>query len=64
MAKNSLNGPGRALQIGANVGTVFASRSAKAALSSLPGMIDFIIREKGITLGNLFDFLPSKWNKV
>ena len=37
VSKNS----GRALEIGANVGTAFASRSPKAALSSLPELIIF-----------------------
>ena len=32
MAKNVLRNPGRALEIGANVGTAFATGSPKAAL--------------------------------
>ena len=34
MAKNVLKNPGRALEIGANVGSAFASRNPKAALTS------------------------------
>ena len=41
IAKNVLENPGRALENWANVGTTFASRSSKAALSWLPEMIDF-----------------------
>ena len=41
MAKNVLKNPGRALEIGANVGTAFASRNPKAALSTLPEVINF-----------------------
>ena len=33
IAKNVLKNPGRALEVGANVGTAFATRSPKAALS-------------------------------
>ena len=50
MAKNVLKNPGRALQIGANVGTAFASRSPKAALSSLPEVINFYHTGKGLYL--------------
>ena len=39
LAKNVLKNPGRALESAANVGTVFASPSPKAALSSLPEVI-------------------------
>ena len=41
MAKNDLKSPGRALEIEANVGTAFASRSLQAALTSLPEVINF-----------------------
>ena len=36
MAENVLENPGKALEIGAKVGTAVASRSPKAALSSVP----------------------------
>ena len=51
MAENVLKNPGRALEIGANVGTAFASRSPKAALSSLPEVINFYHTGKGPCLG-------------
>ena len=51
MAKNVLKNPGRALEIGANVGSAFASRSPKAALSSLPQVINFYHTGKGLYLG-------------
>ena len=41
MAKIVLKTPGGALEIGANVGSLFASRSLKAALPSLPQVISF-----------------------
>ena len=41
MAINVLEKPGRAVEIGATVGTAFASRSPKAALSSFPDVINF-----------------------
>ena len=50
MAKNVLKNPGRALEIGANVGSAFASRSPKAALSSLPEVINFYHTGKGLYL--------------
>ena len=51
--KNNLKKPGRALEIGATVGTAFASRSPKAALSSLPAVINFYHTGKGLYLGKI-----------
>ena len=50
MAKNVLKNPGRALEIGANVGTAFASRNPKAALTSLPEVFNFYHTGKGLYL--------------
>ena len=50
MAKNVLKNPGRALEIGANVGSAFASRNPKAALTSLPEVINFYHTGKGLYL--------------
>ena len=50
MAKNVLKNPGRALEIGANVGTAFASRNPKAALTSLPEVNNFYHTGKGLYL--------------
>ena len=44
--KNVLGNPGRALEIGANVGNAIASRNPKEALSSLPKVSTFITPEK------------------
>ena len=41
MVKNVLKNPERALEMGANVGTAFASRNPKAALSSMPEVMNF-----------------------
>ena len=51
LSKNVLRNPGRALEIGANVGSAFASRNPKAVLS-LPVAISFYHREKGFYLCN------------
>ena len=50
MAKNVIKNPGRALEIGANVSTAFASRNPKAALTSLPEVINFYHTGKGLYL--------------
>ena len=63
MAKNLLKNPGRALEIGANVGSAFATRSPKAALSSLPELINFYHTDKGLYLGKFVYFISYKWNK-
>ena len=57
VARNVLKNPGGALEIGANVGTAFASRSPKAALSSLPEMANFYYAGKRLYLGNFVQVL-------
>ena len=53
MAKNVLKNPGRALEIGANVGSASASPSPKAASSTLPEVINFYYTGKGLNLGKI-----------
>ena len=48
MSKNELKNHDRASEIGANYGTAFASRSSKAAVSSLPVIIHFYHTGKGL----------------
>ena len=48
LQKNVLENAGRPLEIGANVGTAFASRKPKAALSSIPQIINFYLTGKGL----------------
>ena len=63
MAKNVLKNPGRALEIGANVGTAFASRNPKAALTSLPEVINFYHTGKGLYLPRFSEFMLYNWTK-
>ena len=49
--KNILKNPGRALEIGASVGSANASRSRKAALSSLLEAIKIYHEGRGLYLG-------------
>ena len=61
MAKNVLKNPGKALEIGANVGTAFAPRSPKAA-SSLPDVTSFYQTGEGLCHGkfvNIVNFIFS-----
>ena len=51
LATNVLKNPGRALEIGANIATAAAAKSPKAALSTLPEVINFYHTGKGIYLG-------------
>ena len=51
LAKTVLKTPGQALEVGANVGIAFASRSPKAAKSSLTEVNDFYHTRKGLYLG-------------
>ena len=53
MARNVLKNPRRALEIRANVGTAFASRSPKAALISLPEVINSYHTAEGLYFGNV-----------
>ena len=52
IARNVLKNPGGALEIGANVGTAFASRrSPSTTLSSLPDVINFYYTGEGSYFG-------------
>ena len=50
LATNALKNPARFLKIGANVATAAASRNPKAALSTLPEVINFYHTGKGLYL--------------
>ena len=51
LAKNVLSNPGRALNLTAKIATAAATKSPKAALSTLPEVINFYNTGKGIYLG-------------
>ena len=51
LATNVLKNPGRALEIGANIGSAAVSRNPKAALSTIPNIIKFYHTGKGLYLG-------------
>ena len=51
LATNVLKNPGRALEITSSVATAAATKSPKAALSTLPEVINFYHTGKGLYLG-------------
>ena len=51
LAKNVLSSPGRALDLTAKIATAAATKSPKAALSTLPEVINFYHTGKGLYLG-------------
>ena len=51
LAKNVISNPGRALDITAKIATAAATKSLKAALSTLPEVINFYHTGKGLYLG-------------
>ena len=53
LATNALENPAKFLEIGANVATAAASRIPKAALSTLPEVINFYHTGKGLYLGKI-----------
>ena len=53
LATNALKNPARFLKIGANVAAATASRNPKAALSTLPEVINFYHTGKGLYLGKI-----------
>ena len=56
LATNALKNPAIFLEIGANVATAAAGRSPKAALSTLPEVINFYHTGKGLYLRNFVYF--------
>ena len=51
LAKNVISNPGRALDLTANIATAAATKSPKAALSTIPEVINFHHTGKGLYLG-------------
>ena len=51
LASNALKNPARFLEIGANVATAAVNKNPKAALSTLPEVINFYHTGKGLYLG-------------
>ena len=51
LATNALKNPARFLEIGANVATAAATKNPKAALSTLPEVINFYHTDRGLYLG-------------
>ena len=51
LAKNVLSNPGRALDLTAKIASAAATKSPRAALSTLPEVINFYQTGKGIYLG-------------
>ena len=51
LATNALKNPARFLEIGANVATAAATKNPKAALTTLPEVINFYHTGKGLYLG-------------
>ena len=53
IATNVLENPGRALEITSNIATAAATKSPKAALSSLPEVMNFYHTGKRLYLGKI-----------
>ena len=53
LAKNVLSNPARALDLTAKIATAAANKSPKAALSTLPEVINFYHTGKGVYLGKI-----------
>ena len=51
LASNALKNPSRFLENGANIATAAASKNPKAALSTIPEVINFYHKGKGLYLG-------------
>ena len=51
LASNALKNPSRLLEIGANIATAVASKNPKAALSTIPEVINIYHKGKGLYLG-------------
>ena len=51
LAKNVISNPGRALNLPARIATAAATKSPKAALSTLPEVINLYHTGKGLYLG-------------
>ena len=55
LAKNVISNPGRALDLTTKIATAAATKSPKAALSTLPEVINFTTQEEAYTWVNLYE---------
>ena len=62
-ATKVLKKPGRALENTSNIAAAFATKSPKAALSSLPEVINFYHMGKSLYLPRLIYIMLNKWTK-
>ena len=53
VGKKTLNNPGRALELAANIGTAAASKNSKLIAATAPDIIKFIHQGKGLYLGKI-----------
>ena len=58
---NVFKKPSRALEIGANVATAASSRSPQAALSTIPEVMNFYHKGRGLCLGKFVYIMLYKW---
>ena len=63
LATNVLKNPSRALEITSNIATAAATKSPKAALSTLPEVINFYHTGKVLYLPRFSYFVLYKWTK-
>ena len=63
LATNVLKKTGRALENTSNIATAAATKSPKAALSSLPEVINFYHTGKGLYLTRFIYIMLKKWTK-
>ena len=63
LATYILKNPGRALEVTSNIATAAATINPKAALSSLPEVINFYYTGKRLHLGKFVYIFLCKWNK-
>ena len=63
MAKNVLSDPGRALDLTAKIATAAATKSPKAALLSLPDVINFHHTGRGLNLEKFVQSVPFIWKR-
>ena len=61
LATNVLKNPRRALEIGANVATATANRNPKKVLSTLPEVISFYHKGRGVYLKKFRYIMLCKW---
>ena len=64
VGKKTINNPGRALELAANIGTAAASKNPRMIAATAPDNIKFVHQGKGLYLGKIHKIFGLKMSSI